>query len=147
MIESRLDEQNNKRIFVFILMVLLWAFGPSVFAITDINFTVASFVWILQYGNLWPVFYFRLIPPTSFGFILHLPRFFFLLYVTSSFRKAINLKKTFFIGILAELPFMLVAVYYMLFPPGVYSYYFTIPVPIILVIGVLLLILKPQIRA
>ena len=132
------------RTISFILLVLLWAVGPSVLTMTDLNYTIASVVWILQYSYLWLAFSSGLIIPAGVGFILHLPRFFFALYVMQGLGKITEFKKILTFGILAELPFVLVAVCYALFPPGIYSYYLTVPVPIVTIIGILLLMWKSQ---
>ena len=128
----------------FISLLLLWLFGPSILAVTDLSCTIAAFVWILQYSYLSLAFSPGFIIPDGVGFILHLPRFLFLLYVMQSLGKTTELKKTLSFGILAELPFILVAVCYALFPPGIYSYYLAVPVPIMTVIGILLLVWKSQ---
>jgi len=134
------------RIVIFILLVLLWVFGPSVFTIADLNYTIASFVWILQYSYLWLAVSYGFITPNILGFLFHLPRFLFLLYVMQALGKSTEFKKALSYGFLAELPFILGAVYYALFPPGVYSYYLVVPVPIITIIGVLLLMRKPHVK-
>jgi hypothetical protein len=131
------------RMIIFILLILLWAFGPSILVFTNLNCVITSLAWVLEYSYVWSAFSF-VFNLTSVGIILHIPRFFFLLYVSQSLGKTIEFKKTISFGILAELPFILGAVYYSLFPPGVYSYTLTIPLPIILVVGILLLKMKPR---
>ena len=147
MIDSKSDALGSKRTIIFILLVLLWAFGPSILSFTDLDFTIALLAWILQYSYLGSTLSYSFIMPFSVGIILNLPRFLFILYVVQSFGKTTKLKTLISFGILVELPLILGAVYYGLIPPGVYSYYLTIPVPIIVVVGILLLMWKPRIRA
>jgi hypothetical protein len=142
LIESKPDVKNSIPAIVFIILIFLWLLGPSIFTITNLNYTIASLVWILQYNQLWSVVSYGSIIPASGGSILHLPRFFFLLYVVTKLGKNTEFKVTLSFGILAELPFILGAVYYALFPPIAYAYYLTIPIPIVTIIGILLLMWK-----
>jgi len=115
--------------------------GPSIFTVTDLNYTLASLVWILQFSQLWSVVSYGFIIPSSGGVLFHIPRFFFL-YAVAKLEKPAEFKAALSFGILAELPFILGAVYYALFPPISYAYYLTIPIPIVTIIGILLLTWK-----
>jgi hypothetical protein len=144
--KSNYDSPNNHHIAIFGFLAVLWAFGPSVFSLTNNNVTVASITWLAQYNFGGSSFSIGGIPNIGMAIILHSLRLLFIFYVMVSLGRSTRLWVPIFFGFAAEIPFIYFTVYYALFPPGGYLYYLTFPIPIIVLAGIFLLIRDRRVK-
>jgi hypothetical protein len=140
------DSPNNHHTAIFGFLMVVWAFGPSVFALTSNNITVASFTWVMQYNFEWSSFSIGGITNIGLSIIMHSLRLLFIFYVMVSLGRSTRLWVPIICGFVAEMPFVYFTVYYALFPPGGYLFCLTFPIPIIALTGIFLLIRDQRVK-
>jgi len=144
--KSDSNNPNNNSVAIIAFLMVLWTFGPSIVSLSNDRVIVASLTWIMHYIFEDSSFSFGSITNISPAIILHSLRLFFILYLIASLVSSIRFKVTVVFGFLVEIPFFFFTVYYALIPPGGYSYYLTLPIPIVVLTGIFLLMRKRYIR-
>ena len=142
MSKSESNRSSNCCSTIFIVLLILAAFGPVAFILTNVGFDMVSWTWAVDYSFLWSRFSIVYLSTSSLVILIFLPKLFFIAYATIYYGEDPRNKKTILFGVIAELPIIIMGAYSALFPPPGYSYFLATPIPVVLIVGIAMMLLR-----